>query len=60
MDEEKKGVSRRKFLKGAAVGAAGVAAMGGLVGCASDGNDSGIVLTKAQLRHIKSLYWKRA
>jgi hypothetical protein len=41
MDEEKKGVSRRKFLKGAAVGAAGVAAMGGLVGCASDGNDSG-------------------
>ena len=32
MDEEKKGVSRRKFLKGAAVGAAGVAAMGGYSG----------------------------
>lgn len=39
MSEEKKGISRRQFLKGAA-GVAGVAAMGGLVGCSSDGDKS--------------------
>ncbi len=40
MGEEKKGISRRKFLKGAAVGVAGVAAMGGLAGCAPDSGGS--------------------
>ncbi|MFY9140542.1 MAG: FAD-dependent oxidoreductase [Thermacetogeniaceae bacterium] len=36
MEEEKKGISRRSFLKGMAVGAAGIAATGSLVGCGNE------------------------
>lgn len=40
MEEEKKGISRRSFLKGMAVGAAGIAATGSLVGCGKEPEDT--------------------
>lgn len=36
MEEAKKGISRRSFLKGVAVGAAGIAAAGALAGCGEE------------------------